>query len=82
MRSVVQKIYIKCPKKMQVMMFSATISDDVRAVTRKFMKNVRLPTTGTSLRAPVTCASAQRGCYGARSRALHRAGAAQCVACT
>jgi superfamily II DNA/RNA helicase len=37
----VQKIYLKCPKKMQVMMFSATMSDEMRLIARKFMKNVR-----------------------------------------
>jgi hypothetical protein len=41
MRNVVQKIFVKCPTKKQVMMFSATMSDDMRLVARKLMKNVR-----------------------------------------
>ena len=41
MRGTVQRIFLKCPVKKQVMMFSATMSDEMRLVARKFMKNVR-----------------------------------------
>jgi ATP-dependent RNA helicase UAP56/SUB2 len=37
MRQDVQKIFIQCPKKKQVMMFSATMTTDMRAVCKKFM---------------------------------------------
>jgi len=37
MRNHVQKIFIKCPKKKQVMMFSATMTKEVRDVCKKFM---------------------------------------------
>lgn len=37
MRGDVQKIFIQCPKKKQVMMFSATMTDEVRAICKKFM---------------------------------------------
>jgi len=37
MRNDVQKIFIKCPKKKQVMMFSATMTKEVRDVCKKFM---------------------------------------------
>lgn len=37
MRQDVQKIFIQCPKKKQVMMFSATMTTEIRAVCKKFM---------------------------------------------
>jgi ATP-dependent RNA helicase UAP56/SUB2 len=37
MRQDVQKIFIQCPKKKQVMMFSATMTKEVRDVCKKFM---------------------------------------------
>lgn len=37
MRNDVQKIFIQCPKKKQVMMFSATMTKEVRDICKKFM---------------------------------------------
>lgn len=39
MRRDVQEIFMKLPKEKQVMMFSATMTDELRDVARKFMKN-------------------------------------------
>lgn len=39
MRRDVQEIFMKLPKEKQVMMFSATMTDDLRAVAHKFMKD-------------------------------------------
>merc|ERR1712061_645004 len=39
MRKDVQQIFIETPKKKQVMMFSATMSSDVRAICKKFMQD-------------------------------------------
>jgi ATP-dependent RNA helicase UAP56/SUB2 len=39
MRRDVQKIFKKTPHQKQVMMFSATLSDDIRPVCKKFMHN-------------------------------------------
>lgn len=39
MRRDVQEIFIKLPREKQVMMFSATMTDELRAVARKFMKD-------------------------------------------
>merc|ERR1711979_148140 len=39
MRKDVQQIFIETPKKKQVMMFSATMSSDARAVRKKFMQD-------------------------------------------
>jgi len=41
MRNDVQKIFKFTPHQKQVMMFSATLSDDVRAVCKRFMHNPR-----------------------------------------
>jgi superfamily II DNA/RNA helicase len=41
MRSDVQKIFYKTPRNKQVMMFSATLSDDMRKVCRLYMHNPR-----------------------------------------
>jgi ATP-dependent RNA helicase UAP56/SUB2 len=41
MRSDVQKIFKYTPHEKQVMMFSATLSDDIRAVCKRFMHNPR-----------------------------------------
>merc|ERR1739848_145777 len=38
MRADVQEIFLKTPKKKQVMMFSATLATEVRAVCKKFMQ--------------------------------------------
>ena len=40
MRSDVQKIFVKTPVEKQVMMFSATLSPEVRTVARRFMSDV------------------------------------------
>merc|ERR1711920_176146 len=39
MRKDVQQIFIETPKKKQVMMFSATMSSDTRALCKKFMQD-------------------------------------------
>jgi len=39
MRRDVQKIFIQTPKKKQVMMFSATMSEETREICKKFMQN-------------------------------------------
>ncbi|EPY23073.1 ATP-dependent RNA helicase UAP56/SUB2 [Strigomonas culicis] len=39
MRRDVQEIFMKLPKEKQVMMFSATMTDDLRNVAKKFMNN-------------------------------------------
>ncbi len=46
MRRDVQEIFKQTPHEKQVMMFSATLSKDMRAVCKKFMQNVR-PATAT-----------------------------------
>jgi len=38
MRQDVQKIFVHCPKKKQVMMFSATMTKEIRDVCKKFMQ--------------------------------------------
>ena len=40
MRSDVQKLFKACPFEKQVMMFSATFTEEMRALCRKFMKKV------------------------------------------
>lgn len=42
MRADVQAIFKKTPHDKQVMMFSATLSSDIRPVVKKFMRDVRL----------------------------------------
>ena len=39
MRSDVQQIFKSTPPKKQVMMFSATMTDEVKSICRKFMRN-------------------------------------------
>ena len=41
MRRDVQKIFKATPHEKQTMMFSATLSDEIRPVCKKFMHNVR-----------------------------------------
>jgi len=41
MRKDVQDIFLLTPRQKQVMMFSATLSEDVRVVCKKFMRDVR-----------------------------------------
>ena len=43
MRRDVQEIFKQTPHEKQVMMFSATLSKDIRAVCKKFMQNVASP---------------------------------------
>jgi len=52
MRGDVQEIFKKTPHEKQVMMFSATLSQDVRPVCKKFMSNVRRGLTGRGSDAP------------------------------
>lgn len=41
MRRDVQEIFKQTPHEKQVMMFSATLSKEIRTVCKKFMQNVR-----------------------------------------
>lgn len=41
MRQQVQDIFKKTPREKQVMFFSATLSQDIRTVCKKFMQDVR-----------------------------------------
>lgn len=45
MRSDVQKIFKMTPHEKQVMMFSATLSPEIRPICKKFMHNVCLTTS-------------------------------------
>jgi superfamily II DNA/RNA helicase len=45
MRRDVQEIFRATPHEKQVMMFSATLSKDIRPVCKKFMQDVGVPTT-------------------------------------
>jgi ATP-dependent RNA helicase UAP56/SUB2 len=42
MRSDVQRIFARTPREKQVMMFSATLSEETRALSRRFMHNVTI----------------------------------------
>ena len=42
MRQDVQQIFRKTPHDKQVMMYSATLSDEIRPICKKFMHNVCL----------------------------------------
>lgn len=46
MRRDVQEIFRMTPRTKQVMMFSATLSKEIRPTCKKFMQNVRLPLLG------------------------------------
>lgn len=48
MRKDVQEIFRMTPHEKQVMMFSATLSKEIRPVCKKFMMDVRKPHTTTS----------------------------------
>lgn len=41
MRQDVQRIFMACPRKKQVMMYSATMSDEMRTILHKFTTRVR-----------------------------------------
>jgi superfamily II DNA/RNA helicase len=43
MRKAVQDIFKETPREKQVMMFSATLSKDIRKVCKKFMTDVTTP---------------------------------------
>jgi len=43
MRKDIQKIFRLTPHQKQVMMFSATLNDEMRGVCKKFMRNVNIP---------------------------------------
>lgn len=45
MRKDVQEIFKKTPREKQVMFFSATLSQEIRAVCKKFMQDVRTANT-------------------------------------
>ena len=45
MRADVQEIFKATPHEKQVMMFSATLSQEIRPICKKFMSDVRPPPT-------------------------------------
>jgi len=51
MRRDVQEIFRSTPHEKQVMMFSATLSKDIRPVCKKFMQDVRTTTARKEKRA-------------------------------
>ena len=53
MRRDVQEIFKKTPREKQVMFFSATLSQEIRGVCKKFMQDVRLDLPCSSV-LPVT----------------------------
>jgi ATP-dependent RNA helicase UAP56/SUB2 len=58
MRSDVQKIFKMTPHEKQVMMFSATLSPEIRPICKKFMHNVcRFPSATASLFGVVSAAA-------------------------
>ena len=61
MRRDVQEIFRSTPHEKQVMMFSATLSKDIRPVCKKFMQDVRRKKEYTLLQhtAPATSTSSQ-----------------------
>eukprot|EP01116_Phalansterium_solitarium_P020726 TRINITY_DN61_c0_g1_i1.p1 TRINITY_DN61_c0_g1~~TRINITY_DN61_c0_g1_i1.p1 ORF type:complete len:324 (-),score=61.17 TRINITY_DN61_c0_g1_i1:1055-2026(-) len=65
MRRDVQAIFKATPHDKQVMMFSATLSDQIRPICKKFMHNVKCP----------SCSAARLRHHGLFAR-LHRAGCA------
>lgn len=52
MRGDIQEIFKKTPHDKQVMMFSATLSKEIRPVCKKFMTNVRLSSPSRVALAP------------------------------
>jgi hypothetical protein len=72
MRGDVQDIFKKTPHEKQVMMFSATLSQDIRPVCKKFMSNVRGCGGGAH--------RATRGSAGGADRLCGAAAAAVCAA--
>jgi superfamily II DNA/RNA helicase len=50
MRRDVQEIFRNTPHEKQVMMFSATLSKEIRPVCKKFMQDVIAPKQGKMLR--------------------------------
>ncbi len=52
MRSDVQAIFKQTPVEKQVMMFSATLSQEMRSVCKKFMTNVRVGSLDPGNRGP------------------------------
>jgi hypothetical protein len=73
MRGDVQEIFKKTPHEKQVMMFSATLSQDIRPVCKKFMANVRSAPVGGAHRRGARrgprAAAQRRGTGGGRWRA-------------
>lgn len=64
MRRDVQEIFKSTPHEKQVMMFSATLSKDIRPVCKKFMQDVSIETFPTYLKtsnvaAPIQACSRQ-----------------------
>ena len=47
MRRDVQEIFRQTPHEKQVMMFSATLSEETREICKKFMQDVNIPNTTT-----------------------------------
>lgn len=62
MRSDVQEIFRMTPHEKQVMMFSATLSKEIRPVCKKFMQdvihsfNISLPIVTVTTASPLACA--------------------------
>jgi len=63
MRADVQEIFKMTPHDKQVMMFSATLAQDIRGVCKKFMSNVRAKSTSQS-QSPLSW----EGCHAAATR--------------
>jgi superfamily II DNA/RNA helicase len=58
----VQEIFSNTPREKQVMMFSATLSKEIRPVCQKFMQDVISPFTLRKV--PSTCLQHSYGCLG------------------
>lgn len=63
MRRDVQEIFKATPHEKQVMMFSATLSKEVRPVCKKFMQDVSIATFSTLM---------ETSCYAARMQTFAR----------
>jgi hypothetical protein len=48
MRQDVQKIFKMTPHNKQVMMFSATLSEEIRPICKKFMRDVHIASSSSS----------------------------------
>jgi len=62
MRADVQQIFMKTPHEKQVMMFSATLSKDVRPTVKRFMQDVRKSTPLHTCTTTATLPACHREC--------------------